>query len=158
MPLFSFGWRYEGTPKKDLYGLQALIDKRAARDVEALGGLTRETCQLVVDIARSSWSVDSPASAGDPPGINSGNLDSAARVYERDLSGRFSGRGEAKVSSIIWDTTKGSSYHGRGEYAAVQEYGLDGLNSAHPFLAPAIAEVENGFFRRVKGVFNGGNT
>lgn len=155
MSLFSFGFRYKGKPDKGLYGLQASVDQRERQSIRGLEAMTRETSQLVVDIARSNWSVGSPADADKPPSIESGNLDSAARIYERDLSGRFSSSANSKATTIIWDATKGQHYHGRGEYAAVQEYGLDGLLAPHPFLGPALDEIENGFLARVRKAMNG---
>lgn len=151
---FSVSFRYKGEPDERLYGLKAAMTKREAVTLAKMQVLSREYAEQVVSTVRNNWSPTSPADRGEPPAVDTGNLDHSSVILDRDMSGRFTSAENAKMSTIIWDTRRGPAQHGNGaEYSAVQEYGLDSLKSAHPFLAPAIEEVVGSFRRAVKGLF-----
>lgn len=148
--MFSFGWRYKGEPDKRLYGLKASISRHEADALRSIGETNAEVIRTIVSNIRANWSASSPAEGGEPPAKQTGNLDGSIFIYDRDLSGRFATVSNSRSSSLIIDTRRGPHYHGRGEYAAVQEYGLDGLKSAHPFLRPAMEDAGNTYFKKLK--------
>lgn len=150
---FNVSFRYKGEPDERLYGLKAAITRRELATLEKMQKTSREYAEKVVATVRANWSDSSPASKGQPPAVDSGNLDQSSVILDRDMSGRFTSAENAKMSTIIWDTRKGSAQHGNGaEYSAVQEYGLDSLKSAHPFLQPAINEIVGDFRQAMRGL------
>lgn len=148
--MINVSFRYKGEPDERLYGLKASFTKREQDTVRRIQKTTRELSEEIVSHVRGHWSGKSPASAGRPPAVVSGNLDSSSYILDRDATGRFTSSKNAVASTVIWDARRGDNYHGRGEYAAVQEYGLDGLKAPHPFLQPAIDAVSSMYIRKLK--------
>lgn len=148
--MFNFGFRYNGEPDENLYGLKLSLTAREARTLDKIAVASRDASQAIIDYIDNNWSDDTPADAGEPPGVRSGNLASSGILLERDYTGRFTSEQNSKMFTILWDTRKGNAYHGRGEYAAVQEFGLDGLKSEHPFMRPAVEHESKRYKARLK--------
>jgi hypothetical protein len=129
--------------KSDLSGM----DRLEARLPGRLESSVREAAEALAADIRSNWSASSPSSPGNPPAIDTGNLDSAVRAEPtgRDVLGRFARTSDAAVWFVRIATSEGDDPRNRGEYGTILEYGLN-----RPFVEPAVdrlAGVYSHFFR-----------
>lgn len=116
------------------------LERELPRRVEAS---VKEAAEALKADIRSSWSSTSPSRPGNPPAMDTGNLDSAIFVDTagRDASGRFASDADAVRAFVRIDTTQGSSYHGRGAYEGYLEDGTPRM-AARPFVQPAVERLE----------------
>lgn len=132
-------WRGE----KQFYRALIRIERNVTTSTEEFGQMAAEW--LANDI-RSSWSLTSPSSPGDPPAKVTWNLDSSVQTnfQGRDLSGRFTGKDQRVLWFVSVDTTEGIQPGNRGGYAQALEMGTDRMR-ARPFMMPAIERLSATF-------------
>jgi hypothetical protein len=107
---------------------------------------------LEMDI-RTHWSMKKPSDAGNPPAMDTGNLDSAVRAEPqgRDLGGRFGTDTDSMAWYVRVDTANGEhpeNWYGtdRGGYGQALENGVPSRNlKPRPFMKPAIDRLRQTF-------------
>jgi hypothetical protein len=134
--MFRFGWRWRKR-EQDIQGIKLDIEKEERETLHRFSIATYDIIQAIIKNVRENWSVESPSQPYQPPAKDTGNLDTSSYVLNRDATGRFASRDNSTASTLIWDATRGNSYHGRGDYAAAQEFGSVN-QEPRPFLAPAM--------------------
>jgi len=142
--------------EEDFYRSVYRLEKNVA---DSSGEFVLKMGERLVEYIRESWSKNSPSSAGNPPAIESGNLDSSIQMEStgRDASGRFANSDNLKVVFVRADTTKGTITDASGRdpndkpnWAQSQELGQAGHHLPRPFMAPALEKIALEFGREAK--------
>lgn len=110
-----------------------------------------ETADMVIADIQSGWSTSRQSiGSGNPPAMDTGNLDSSIRKEDqgRDALGHFDKKGDdAKAYYIHIDTEEGNNPNGRGNYAMALEdpdyYDL-------PFISPALERAFGVYTSNIK--------
>jgi hypothetical protein len=118
---------------------------RVQNNIEkSIGQGVQEATEALQKYIKEHWS-PAPSAAGEPPAVQTGNLDSSILVddQKRDTSGRFST--DAIVMFLRADTTEGTNPMGRGNYTQAVQEQFD-----RPFIDPAIEAVQPLFAQILK--------
>lgn len=131
---------------KDNWRTMMKIEKKVK---DGSGQGCKNTAEAIVADIRSSWSAIAPSAWGNPPAIETSNLDSAVHVEGtgRDDKGRFTDTENSAAFFIQVNTEDGVDPRGRGNYAAALE---DETYLNRQFLSPALERAFGTFAQNIK--------
>lgn len=113
----------------------------------------KEAAEAIATFIKSHWSPNSPSNKGDPPAIDTGNLDSSILVAPstRSLrSGRFAKKG------TVWEVTA-NTQDGQVEHKTKYNYTQaleDPSHTDRPFFAAAVETVAQDYPQYIKDGIN----
>lgn len=135
-------WDWRGEDK-----FYASVLKFERRITERSGEFVKFAAEWLVSDIRTHWSMKSPSTAGHPPAVDTGNLDSSVKA---DGTGRTGGRFASTPDATRWyvriDTANGADPQGRGGYSQALEKGATLNNGStllpRPFMKPAVERLK----------------